>query len=386
MRNLVIIVSLTLFSDACIDRLSIADADIRNQVLVVDGQITDRPGPYEVRLFTASASEAILNNAKPVLARNVMILDDAGKSEVLQSEGGGVYKTSQNGIRGEIGKKYSLRIELPDGTTFESTQDEIRPVGEIDSVYYEWQSVLPLNGPTQYGFKMFLDAKNGTENGYLRWRFSGTYVIESFPHLRRFNDGNCLINKPPPDPPPCSGYVYNFLPGGPGLPAQGNLEYVSECTCCICWVTDYESKPHLNEDVLITDGRQKRVEIGYVPFNEWTFGKGRYMVKVDQMSLSKEAFEFWKIFKDQKNGSTSLFQPALGKAKTNIYSTNSDREAIGIFYASSINTKVIFLGPDDAKAKVPPYEIQPPIDNCALWRSCAVIFANSSTSPPKEWE
>jgi len=110
------------------------------------------------------------------------------------------------------------------------------------------------------------------------------------------------------------------------------------------------------------------------------------MVKVEQMSLTREAYNYWKIFKDQKEGESSLFQPAFGKAQTNFTTSNPNLEVIGFFSASSISKKLLFLTSADAEVNVPPFDFDPPETNCALWRRCTDIFPNASTTQPEGWE
>ncbi len=385
MIRIMMLLIVVAFSDACVDRLNVNLGKDSLGVLVVDGMITDQPGPYEVRLYRVAHPDDNLKEVKPILAKQVSILDDTGESETLTIGNEFVYRTDPKGIRGVVGRKYKVHIELLDGSVFESRPDELLPVGAIDSVYYLWESHQPIAQPTQYGFRVFLNGTNSGTDKYVRWRFSGTYVVESFPHLNKY-EPNCSDEPPPitPDPLPCSGYITTGQRSRAGL-TIGDLVRVGECTCCICWVSNFERKPNLNSDLINTAGSYSEIEVGYIPFNEWTFGKGKYMAKVEQMSLSREAFEFWKILKDQKEGTSSLFQPSLGKAKTNIFPINTDKDVMGIFYASAITKKILFLTAANAKVPVPPYSIEPAEDNCALWRSCKDIFGNASTSPPPEW-
>jgi len=378
-----------LLLNGCIDRLDVPQVDQETGILVVDGLITDAPGPYQVKLFRVAESDAILNNIEFIRAKQVTIFDDAGMSEVLTRAESGIYETDPNGIRGMIGRKYFVKVEMLDGLVFESEPDEMIPVGTVDGLYYEWESFQPLSGQTEYGFRIFMNATSPPQSR-VRWRFTGTYEIESFPQLRKRLDANCVISPPipPPDPPPCSGWRY--IPNRANIPtAGGTLEQFSdECTCCVCWIPDNEKRPYLSEDVVQTDGTYQRIEIGYVPFNQWTFGRGKYMVKVEQMSLSNKAFQFWKILKDQKQGTSSLFQPAFGRTQTNLFSTNSDEQVMGIFYASAVKSKVMFIQSSEAPIKVPPYDFDPLSDNCTLWTDCRTLsaFPNGSNTPPPEWE
>ncbi len=388
MKYLLQFIFLIILIDGCIQRLDVPDINQEVGTLVVEGQITDARGPYQVKLFRTSASDATLNNVELLTAKQIILFDDAGESEMLTRAESGIYETNPNGIRGKVGRKYAIRIEMLDGSKFESEPDEMLPAGSVDNLYYQWESVKPQKGTTKNGFRIFMNASALDQQALLRWKFTGTYILEAYPQLRRMNDANCSNSPPPPDPPPCSGwrFIRNSL-NNPFL--GGTLEQFSEeCTCCVCWIPESEKKPSLSDQVISTNGTYKEIEIGYVPFNQWTFGKGKYMVKVEQMSLSKNAFEFWKVLKDQKEGATSLFQPAFGRTKTNLFSTQGDVPVMGIFYASAVRTKVIFITSADAPVNVPLADFDPPSDNCALWLDCRALntFPNGSSIPPPEWE
>lgn len=382
--SLIFVVSI-LVIDACVSRLEIDNVDQQTGTLVVEGQITDAPGPYQVKLFRSTTNVDNLNSITYLLAKSVTIFDDVGQSEELKSNKLGVYETNPSGIRGQIGRKYAIRIQMLDGTIFESTPDELKATGQIDAIRFEWQSIPQLDGPAKNGFKVFMDSQ--ATNSFVRWRFTGSYMLEAFPQLRRLNGASCANGPPPPppDPPECSGWRYNFISRFNPF-AGGTLEEFGECTCCLCWVSVNETRPSLSEDIISTNGTYQNIEIGFIPFDQWTFGRGKYMVKVEQMSLTEQAFEFWKLIKDQKEGTGSLFQPAVGKTKTNLFSTNSNLLVMGIFYASSVSKQINFLTGKDAPIAVPEYNIKPS-DNCTLWHACEELSSfTASRNPPPEWE
>ena len=374
MKDLFPLFLLLLFTDACVDRLEFEAGDQGEAILVVDGLITDQPGPYTVKLLRSSSVDDILNFALPFNARSVTISDDAGNSEALKNQGEGQWATSADGIRGEVGRAYSLHIEGSDGTLYESTPDRMRPVAEIDSLYFQWESFLPISGPTVNGFRVFMDTKGAEgKESLMRWRFTGTYKVLTFPERHPFF-GPCTSSRP--DPLPCSGYVLSNVTSGILL----NLPEV-ECTCCFCWVKDAEDKPRLTDNVIVTDGTFRKIDLGFVPFDALRFRFLKYMVRVEQMSLTREAFDFWRIIKDQKEGINSLFQPAFGKVRTNVFSSNSSKQAVGLFYTASIRDKVLFITNADAPIPVPEFDVS----SCNFGDACNRVFPNSSTLPPPEW-
>lgn len=358
---------------SCIERIDdqgVMD-DLNNSNIVIEGFVSDQPGPYSIGIFFPSSIGDNVLSRIPVPTKRVTLISDVGEVEDLISDGSGIHKTSEVGIIGVIGREYKLRIELLGGEVFESEPEVLAPVGPVTDVRSEFVSFKPLTGPTEYGFKVFMDAEN--QIGSVRWRFSGTYLVETFPKLR--THPKCKGAQP--SPPTCSGYIW--------VPEELRVVRIGECTCCYCWARDNDKKPFLSDEIVSTDGSYKNIEIAFIPFDVWRFHFGKYMIKVEQMSLSGNAFEFWKIIRDQKNGSTSLFQPAIGRIKTNFSSKNSDRQAIGFFYATSIKQKVIFLGPDDARIPVPEFDL----DNsqvCLFQDECNVAFPGASRTPPPEWE
>lgn len=353
-----------LLTASCVDRVDFEIQDNGDGILVVEGFVSDAPGPYTVKLSRSFNADDNLFFGNPVVAKKVELFDGEGNSVILDPVEIGTYQSDSNGFRGEIGKKYHLMIELFDGKIFESSPDELTNGGQIENVTYEFVKTPQQTGPTKYGFKVFVNA-NSNNNPYIRWKFTGIYKFLTYPELHRIG-GTCPPNIRGADPLPCS-----LEEGG--------------CKCCLCWVSDYESKPHLSSREIVTNGDYKNVEVGYVPFDEITFAMGKYMVRVEQMSLSQQAYDYFNVIKDQKEGSNSLFQPSFGKVGTNFMAINSTAEVIGVFYATSISSKAVFINAKDAPISVPSPTFEF-FTNCFFWDACNKVFPNASTTPPPEWE
>lgn len=361
------------FSDACVDRVFFNLKDENAGVLVVDGMISNEPGPYTIRLYRSSAADDILNLANPAPATEVVLFDDTtGEFEKLSSRGDGIFQTSSSGIRGVVGRSYHIRIEMLDGTVFESTPEIMKSAGTIEDFYFEFETYKPLNSETKYGFRIFLDGRGSeTNQDLLRWRYSGTFMFRTYPEMHLYYNG-C---NGPPDPLPCSGKVFT----------GGIIQTREPCSCCLCWVNEFESKPHLSDDIVLTNGAYNRIELGFVPFDEVTFSQGKYLIRVEQMSLSDIAYEYWKVIRDQKEGATSLFQPSFGRIKSNIISTNSEKKAIGLFYATEVIKSTKFITAKDAPIPVPVPKIDP-TTVCLFWYNCEKPFKSASRIPPADWE
>jgi len=76
---------------------------------VIEGNITDQPGPYLVRIFQTAAFYDS-NSFRGVVGARVELSDDKGNLEVLVDSGGGNYYT--RGLRGVAGNSYLLKVAV----------------------------------------------------------------------------------------------------------------------------------------------------------------------------------------------------------------------------------------------------------------------------------
>ncbi len=262
--------------------------------------------------------------------------------------------------------------------------DKMSAVGEIDTIYHRLDTFQPDTAPTEYGYRIFIDAHDtpGSDH-FVRWKFTGTYVIETKPQYTLCPLG-CVYC-----PAVCSGFAYvnGILREGYAYnPKTQKVEYVIglKCSCCRCWVTKFEDHPHVSDNQFVANGKYKNVDMGFVPINFYTFFE-KYRVEVMQMSLSRFAFDYWRAIQAQKESSNSLFQPISGNIHTNIFDVNGKNEVLGIFYASAVTKKQIYIKKDDDMA-----DIKTPVDclgrEGAMGKDCRLAFPFSSITPPSDWQ
>ncbi len=132
-KESVISLFLIFLTAACVDRVFLDIPVPDNYAVVVDGMITDQPGPYKVELTKAFDIESKNSFKAYISARRVTISDNAGNSEDLTQISQGVYQTDPNGIQGVVGRVYKLRVEMLDGRVYESKPDSMAPPGPITS-------------------------------------------------------------------------------------------------------------------------------------------------------------------------------------------------------------------------------------------------------------
>jgi hypothetical protein len=375
--------------DSCIDRFEVNSLEAISQ-LVVDGQITDAPGPYTVKL-TRTKKPGDFSLPTPVSAR-VTIFDNVGNSEVLTQINPGEYQTDPNNLRGVVGREYFVQIEIGD-KTYESVPEKINPSGTIDSVYHQFEKYVPESGIPQYRFRIFMDSHGtqGSDNFLLR-KVTGTYEVITRPELYFEKIGTAKVARPRP----CSGFVLELKTGKPIK--------VGPCTCCQCWVSLVPTKPNLSDNSIVANGQFNKVDLGFIPVEFWPFWQ-KTLVIAEQISLTKTARDYWKTVQDQKEGAASLFQPSVGKARSNVFLKNGAEEVQGIFYASGVAKKIIFLSVLDiplGPGIIPPPPALPPryfgrdpdtnaplpeeYPTFVIQESCLFAFKHSTTQQPLDWK
>jgi hypothetical protein len=331
--------------NGCIDPVDI-DVPAFKYQLIVDGFITTDPGPYTVKLYRSRPLGANVDLDRLIAEKfaKITLKDDAGNYELLTETAEGIYQTKINGMQGQTGRSYHLEITLVNGKQYESNPDQIRPVGEVTSINYEFVGGSGDEFREGDGYRILADAKGVPgQDDLVRLRMLATYKVETFPSFRTKTiagqDGEPLII---PDPFPCSGYVNE----------NNQLVRVKDCECCICWVNILDEEPNLANEKFISGDTFLDEEIGFIPLTRRTF-YDKVRIEVQELSLTPETYQFWKLVKSQKEGVTDIFQPPSAEIIGNIKGVNTSESVLGIFWAAGINSKFIYIERDDA-----PYFVQ----------------------------
>src|SRR5262249_45978898 len=141
----------------------------------------------------------------PVSAQRVLIYDSQGNQEVLTETRKGYYETAPSGLRGVVGRTYTVRIELGDGRTYESLPDTLLPRGSLDSLYRTLVSTPASVNGISYAFDISLDATSESGSSRFMWTFAGTFKSDTRPDLADVTKTGC-------NPIPTEFNKCNFLP------------------------------------------------------------------------------------------------------------------------------------------------------------------------------
>lgn len=163
MKKYTLYISVIFLISSCVEVVHLKHDD-SDPVLIVDGRVTDQPGPYSVKLSTTIS----FNSSDRSLAVDdaiVTISDDLGNSEELSLTEMGVYQTSS--IQGVIGRTYFLNIEYA-GKTYTS-QSDLLPVNDIDTLKYAFQNKTALTDEG-YFVSLAVSVDNPENINYYRWK------------------------------------------------------------------------------------------------------------------------------------------------------------------------------------------------------------------------
>ena len=238
---------------ACVDKIEF-DVPPAQSLLVVEGMISDLPGPYIIKISRAISINSDSLVGLPVSGVQITLFDDEGNEETLVESKAGEYATT-GAIQGKIGHQYYVRLELKDGNVFQSIPEIMKPTGSLTAINFEYEA---RTRTTSFGevddnvFNIYVDGHaSDIEENYTRWKFTGTYRVFTYPekHMTEFPPYTAYK-----DPLPCSGYI--IVPGPIG--SGGLLERVGDCSCCECWARHFEVLPQLSDTQLVTGNEFKK--------------------------------------------------------------------------------------------------------------------------------
>jgi hypothetical protein len=156
--------------------------DEKNELLVVEGMVTDQPEAYSVKI-SKSVPLGKKSEVNPLSGCIVSITDDLGNTFDLQENSPGIYLTNPAMFKGVIGRSYKLHVSVTVSNriiNYESTYEELKPVPQIDTIFYEKTVIAPAtkNFPLINGCQIYLNTHDPTDScKFYRWDFSETWEV-----------------------------------------------------------------------------------------------------------------------------------------------------------------------------------------------------------------
>ena len=337
--NVSAIIFIPLFG-ACISAID-HNPSLEEGLVVVEGFITDDFGPHEINITRLAPFTGPMEGASitQVDGANIYLFDDLGVMTPIvrkvdtvteltdvQTPMGIVqqfvdfpvktnYITPAN-FKGEVGRTYTLTVELPNLSNYVSSPQTMPSGAELDSIFLRFVK-LPSADPVTFSsgleiYSQFQDPPD--EDNYYLWSANrGTYLQLTRPDL--------------------------YLDPQFGTPAP------KDC-CHQCFISDPIKQVIVQSDFGL-DGEVITVSSAFIQDDGMRFND-RYHLEIRMFSISQEAFIFHEQVSTQLEIDGDIFDPPPSLLAGNISNrSNPEETVIGFFGAYNASSKSIFIVPSD---------------------------------------
>ena len=297
----------------CVDELDVTTERVL-QVLVVEGSIDTNPGPHYVSLSKSAKFGSIFEDfSKKVNGALVRIRDEKGNQVILDEVDSGVYATSPS-FQAKVGSEYTLIVES-NTERYISIPEKVMPVAPIQSLRLEPKKLASLSDVVfEVGVEVYVDFQDpGDEQNFYLIENIGIHVVHTSPERFELK-----------------------VPGG-------FIPYPKDC-CAECWVTEMAGDPTVR---ITSDDRfngNEASELAAFIVDDGKRYTDKYLVKILQHSLTKEAFRFFQVLESQLSITGELFDPPPATLRGNVINVIEPTSlVIGYFYATDVSIDSVFI-------------------------------------------
>lgn len=309
----VILILLILFSLAsCVEKFW-PEVDNYDNVLVVDGLLTNGDEQCVVRLSYSSSVNH--DELMPITGGKLYIIDEEEVETPLTETDAGTYKIMDSSFNTQIGNSYQLHITLLNGKKYVSDICRMHEQSPIDSVY---GLIETHQAPNSYeyleGVQFYIDNHSRlNDTCYYLWN-----LVETFEYQSTFSIDYIW-----------TGSFFDPIP---------NPDSLRTCwrTSTVNGIFTYSTK-YLNEPIIVdfplnfVSTQNKHLSI-------------RYSLLVKQLSISESAFVFWDALRQQNIDNGNLYSQQPFQIKGNVKNVNNPEETVlGYFTVAGITEKRIYI-------------------------------------------
>lgn len=292
---------------ACIDPFDFPFTD-EGGTMVVEGILTNGEGPFTVRLSTSRSFNAQSGSSRPAVQGAVVIItDDQGTEVLLQEVRPGLYQTDPLGLSGVPGRIYTLLITTEEGRNYASIPQQMPLPVAIERLRVEQdvelQEVNSGRLEQVAGIRAYIEAQDpARQDNYYIWNWRGTYEARTHPELATPIPKNC---------------------------------------CGVCWLTESSQEINVFEDSFADGSNIADRELGFIEINSRKL-TNKYLLQAEQLTITKEGFEFWSGVRDQLGNVGSIFDPAPAILRGNVVNPADPNEQVLGFFTVAAKTEAQF--------------------------------------------
>jgi hypothetical protein len=280
------------------------------EVLVISGVITDKPGFHYVSVSLSSPYNT--PELVPVPGCIVSVEDEAGDQRVYHEQIEGLYEIFLDPDFLGVGKSYSISVLTPSGEEYRSDYDTLLACPPIDTIYYELQSQGTADPElTYHGLQFYNDVVGGEDVARsFRWRLEETWEYTS-PYT-----ADAIFDE--------DGFRAFF-----GTPIYR------------CYMKLRVRELYTASTQALEENRINKNALNYVS-NQSPRLSNQYSLLVEQQSLTNSAFAYWDKMRTSASEGGGLYDTQPSSTIGNIYNIHKPEEKVlGCFYATQTQEKRI---------------------------------------------
>lgn len=291
------------------------DQELYEKVLVVDGLLTDQPGPHWVKIGYTYPLDTLL--AEWIPNADVWVEDgDGNRTDFFWSDAG-IYESPAS-FAATTGQSYQLFVEMPDGSRYASEVQSVVPSPEVDSIYGRYVFLPNAAGDgSEWGIQFFIDSDDPTQQArYFRYDYEETYKIQTpYPAQYAVLDDSSLL----------------YLTQSPG----------------VCYKEQYSEELIVGSTIGSSENRMAEFPVRFVSEQSQLL-RTRYSILIKQHAISESAYLFYKKLKQNNESGGSLFDRQLGSIFGNVASLDQEETPVlGFFEVSGVTEKRAFFSRQD---------------------------------------
>ncbi len=306
---------------SCIDPVS-PEFDFKEGLVFIEGFISNKPESSYVNVYISEVEYGIYDN-KFINGSTIVFENFETQERVKLIENLDVYVPPQ-GFKAEIGEKWLLVVELPDGRVYKSLPEQLVGAVKIEKLKSVYDPTLffseQLNSyvPGHSVLTTFEDPSN-EDNRYL-WRFKSFENMDICEQCDEsiFRNGGCT----------------------PALDGTSIEKYYDYGCDSDCWRIRFPEEIYLFENKFTNGTTVVDLPIANIPL----YTKEDILVQIEQYSLTTAAYDYYKILKDIVDNNKGLNSPPPAALVGNISNVNDKSEfVLGNFTAAASTSSSLFI-------------------------------------------
>jgi len=313
----------------CIDPVA-PEFQFVDELLIIEGQASSTPGASSVVINRTSSEFGIYRNIFQPDAQVTFENLDSGEVVNLEEQID-VYVPPRDFVVSP-GSTWQLNVLLSNGNRYRSLPEKVLasvPISDISATYEKELFFREGLGKFIAGHSLSINLEDAVnEKNYYFWRFRSFEKLI----LCRICTGTILRNG-------------NCIPDSRTLGVADYFTYPCDASC---WTIRYNESIEILDDEFINGNTVNTLPIANIPL----YTTEDILVSLEQVSLSFDAYQYYKRLKDIVDNNGNFDAPPPAAVIGNLFNPNDDDEIIlGRFTATSSSTVSIFIDRSDILEK-----------------------------------